>query len=206
MARLLSGIVLRPFSRKEETVANSVDAQLQSMIANMPEKTGKSLEEWFDVIAGAGPEKHGEIMKLLKGEHNVTHGYANTISILYRQRESGPPAEEDLIAEQYSGAKAGLRPIYEAVLATVNQFGKDVEVAPKKTYVSLRRKKQFAIVQASTKDRVDLGLNLKDTEATQRLEGGNVFSGMCSHRVRLTSAADVDEAVTGWLREAYDQA
>lgn len=187
-------------------MANSVDAQLQSMIANLPEKTGRSLEEWFDVIAGAGAEKHGEIMKLLKGEHNVTHGYANTISMLYRQRESGPPAEEDLIAEQYSGAKAGLRPIYEAVLATVNQFGKDVEVAPKKTYVSLRRNKQFAIIQASAKDRVDLGLNLMDAEATERLEGGKVFSGMCSHRVRLSSPDDVDEQVTGWLREAYEQA
>lgn len=187
-------------------MSNPVDAQLQTMIDNMPEKTGKSLEEWFGIIAAAGPEKHGQIMKLLKGEHGVTHGYANTISMLYRQRESGPPAEVDLVDAQYAGAKESLRPIYEAVLATVTTFGDDVEVAPKKTYVSLRRSKQFAIVQASTKTRVDLGLNLKDVDATERLEGGKVFSGMCTHRIRLSSAEDVDAQVEGWLKEAYEQA
>ena len=187
-------------------MAKSVDDQLQTMIDNMPQNTGKSLEDWFQVIDAAGPEKHGAIMKLLKGEHGVTHGYANTISILYRQRESGPPAEEDLVSAQYSGAKAGMRPVYETVLGLAQGFGSDVEVAPKKTYVSLRRNKQFAIVQASTKDRVDLGLNLKDVEPTERLEGGNVFSGMCSHRVRLASPEDVDEQVSGWLRQAYEAA
>lgn len=184
----------------------AVDPQLQTMIDNMPEKTGKSLAAWYDVIAAAKLAKHGEIMKLLKGEHGVSHGYANTISILYRQKlAGGAPAEGDLVAKQYAGAKAGLRPIYEAVLSAVAQFGSDVEVAPKKTYVSLRRNKQFAIVKAATQSRVDLGLNLKGVDPTERLEGGNVFSGMCTHRVRLTSPADVDPEVTNWLKEAYSQ-
>lgn len=187
-------------------MADKVDDQLQTMIDNMPEKTGKPLEEWFQLISAAGPEKHGEIMKLLKGEHGVTHGYANTISTLYRRRDSGPPAEEDLVSAQYRGAKENLRPIYEEVLGIVQGFGSDVEIAPKKTYVSLRRSKQFAIVQASTKTRVDLGLNLKGVAPTERLEGGNVFSGMCTHRVRLTDVGDVDEQVRAWLREAYEAA
>ena len=187
-------------------MANQVDAQLQAMIDNMPAKTGKSLKAWFDVIAETGSEKHGDIMKLLKGEHGVTHGYANTISILYRQRDAGPPPGEDLLGAQYAGDKATLRPIYDAVMKVVQDLGSDVEIAPKKTYVSLRRSKQFAIVQASTKTRVDLGLNLKGQEPTDRLEGGNVFSGMCTHRVRLTSSDDVDEQVQGWLKKAYEAA
>jgi predicted transport protein len=143
-------------------------------------------------------------MKLLKGEHGVTHGYANTISILYRQQaEDQPP---DLVAAQFAGNKAGMRPVYEAVLAAVRPFGSDVEIAPKKSYVSLRRSKQFAIVKASTSSRVDLGLNLKGVEPTERLEGGNVFSGMCSHLVRLANPSEVDDQVVGWLRQAYDQA
>lgn len=182
------------------------DPQLQTMINNMPEKTGKSLEQWFKLIAAAKLEKHGDIMKLLKGQHDVTHGFANTISILYRQQAAGgPPAEEDLIAAQYAG-KETLKPIYDAVLSAVQSFGSDVEIAPKKNYVSLRRSKQFAIVQPSTKTRVDLGLNLKDVEPTNRLEGGKPFSGMCTHLVRLTSPTEIDEEVTGWLRQAYDQA
>lgn len=187
-------------------MSNSIDPQLQTMIDNMPEKTGKALEAWYQLIAAAKLEKHGEIMKLLKGEHGMTHGYANTISILYRQKlAGGPPPEEDLIAAQYAGAKATLRPIYDAVLTAVHNFGPDVEIAPKKSYVSLRRSKQFAIVQPATRTRVDLGLNLKDVAATERLEGGNVFSGMCSHRVRLNSPADVDAEVVAWLEQAYQQ-
>ena len=187
-------------------MSDKINPQLQTMIDNMPAKTGKALEEWFGVLKSAGLEKHGEMMKLLKGEHGVSHGFANTIVLLFRQQAAGgPAAEEDLVATQYAGPKEALKPICEAVLGIVNGFGSDVEIAPKKTYVSLRRSKQFAIVKPSTRTRVDLGLNLKGVEAEGRLEGGKVFSGMCSHLVKITSADDVDDAVAGWLRQAYDQ-
>jgi predicted transport protein len=187
-------------------MSKSVDPQLQTMIDNMPEKTGKSLTDWYKIVASSGAEKHGEIMKVLKGEHGVTHGYANTITILYRdQAAGGAPAEQDLLSSQYTGAKAGLKSVYDALISGVSRFGSDIEIAPKKTYVSLRRSKQFAIVQPSTSSRIDLGLNLKGTDATERLEGGKVFSGMCTHKVRLSSTADVDAEVVGWLKQAYDQ-
>jgi predicted transport protein len=188
-------------------VSRDVDPQLQTMIDNMPAKTGRALEDWFPVLAAARLDKHGEMLKLLKDEHGVTHGFANAIVTLYRQQAAGGPApEEDLVASQYSGDKARLQPIYETILAAVGAFGPDIEIAPKKSYVSLRRKKQFAIVQPSTKTRVDLGLNLKHVEATGRLQSGGAFSGMCSHKVALSSPAEVDEAVIAWLRQAYEQA
>lgn len=131
------------------------------MIDNMPAKTGKSLADWFEVLTVSGLEKHGDRLKLLKETYQVTHGFANTIALLYRQQAAGgAPAEDDLIAAQYA-TKTVLRPIYEAVVAATAQFGNDVEIAPKKAYVSLRRSKQFAIVKPSTKSRVDSGLNLK---------------------------------------------
>jgi len=183
-----------------------MNPQLQTMIDNMPAKTGKSLQQWTQIISSAGLEKHGEIMKLLKGEHGVTHGFANTISNLYRQQAAGGPAsDEDLVAAQYSGAKSDLKSIYEAVLKVTGDFGADVQIAPKKSYVSLRRNKQFAIVKPSTRTRVDLGLNLKGVDAQGRLEGGKVFSGMCSHLIRLTDPAEVDQEVVSWLRQAYEQ-
>lgn len=188
-------------------MSETIDAQLQTMIDNMPEKTGKPLAEWYQILGAAKVAKHGDILKLLKGEYGVTHGYANTISTLFRQQQAGgPPPDADLVAAQYDGAKASLRPVYDAVLTAVARFGPDVEIAPKKTYVSLRRSKQFAIVQPTTRTRVDLGLNLKDAESTPRLEGGKVFSGMCTHRVSLFSPAEVDAEVVAWLKEAYEQA
>jgi predicted transport protein len=192
---------------KEQAMTNEIDPQLQSMINNMPEKTGKSLTEWFEIVSAKGIDKHGDILKLLKGEYGMTHGYANTVALLYRQRAAGgPPPADDLVSAQYEGPKAVLRPVYDAVLSAVEKFGSDVEIAPKKTYVSLRRKKQFAIVQPSTRTRVDLGLNLKGVEPVGRLEGGNVFGGMCTHLVKLTSVEEVDDQVKNWLRLAYDQA
>ena len=94
----------------------------------------------------------------------------------------------------------------EAVIAATGKFGSDVEAASNKTYVSLRRNKQFAIVQASTKTRVDLGLNLKGVESTERLEGGVVFGGICTHKVRLSEASEADEEVVSWLKQAYEAA
>jgi len=187
-------------------MAQQPDPQVQAMLDNMPDKTGKPLESWYELLEASQLEKHGEMMKLIKGEHGVSHGYANMIVLLYRQSKEGAAGEDDLVAAQFAGAKAGLRPIYDAILRAVGKFGQDIEVAPKKTYISLRRSKQFAIVQASAKDRVDLGLNLKGVQAEGRLEGGVVFGGMCSHKVKLTSADEVDQEVVAWLKQAYEAA
>lgn len=186
---------------------SEMDPQVQTMIDNMPERTGKPLEEWYRILSEKNLEKHGEMMKLLKGEYGVSHGFANTIVLLFRQQAAGgPPPAEDLVKAQYAGEKLALRPLYEAILAEVQSYGPDVEAAPKKSYVSLRRSKQFAIVQPTTKTRVDLGLNLKGVESTDRLEGGNAFSGMCTHKVKLNSLNEIDAEVKGWLRQAYEQA
>lgn len=183
---------------------SKLDDASAKMVANLEEKYGKSLDEWMGLIKGSGHSKHGEIVKWLKTEYGMTHGYANTLSIISRRPADGE--EEDLVANQYSGAKSELKPIYEAVMTAVDTFGSDVEVAPKKAYVSLRRNKQFAIVQPSTKTRVDVGINLKEQEPTERLEKSGSFNSMVSHRVRLTDITQVDEELIGWLRQAYESA
>ena len=153
---------------------------------------------------GQWAEKHGEIVKMLKTEHGVTHGFANLIAHKTLKSDSGSQTgDTDLVAGQYAGAKAGLRPIYDAVVKTVRGFGSDVELAPKKAYVSVRRKKQFAIIQPSTRERVDVGINLKGVPPTDRLEASGSFNSMVSHRVRVTSVKEVDAALKRWLRDAY---
>lgn len=181
------------------------NAQLQTMIANMPEKTGKSLQEWTALIKASGLEKHGQIMKLLKGEHGVTHGFANTISSLARQAlaEGPAPSGGDLIEAQYSGKKAHLRPILDAVTAAVQGFGADVNLAPKKTSMSFRRKKQFAVLSPATNSRCDLGIQLKGDAPTARLLAAG---GMTSHKVKLTEASQVDPELISWLQAAYERA
>ena len=176
----------------------SPEDMLKSMIANMPEKTGKSLEDWLGIVKASGLEKHGEIMKLLKGEHGMTHGYANLVSS--KARETGE--EIDLVAAQYAGAKADLKPIHDAIIDFAKTLG-DIDIAPKKAGVSLRRKKQFALITPATKTRIDLGLALKGEAPTERLE---TYNAMCSHRVRMETVEDFDMAVKDWVRAAFDRA
>jgi hypothetical protein len=181
------------------------DAAAQTMIDNLPVKTGKSLAQWLKQLARTKPAKHGEIVKLLKSEYGVTHGFANLIAHYYLQAQAGGASSEDeLVDAQYQGAKAELRPIYDAIIKAVKAFGKDVDIAPKKTYVSLRRNKQFALVQPSTRDRIDVGINLKGETPTARLEASGSFNAMVSHRVRVQSKKDVDSELKAWLKKAYE--
>ncbi|QLC21046.1 DUF4287 domain-containing protein [Parasphingopyxis sp. CP4] len=181
------------------------EEQAASMIANMPEKTGKPLEDWVAIVAKSGAAKHGEIVKLLKAEHGMTHGFANLVAHKAREAADGG-GETDLVASQYAGPKEALRPIYDAIADFVESLGSNAELAPKKSYVSLRRSKQFGLVQPSTRTRVDLGINLKDVAPVGRLESSGGFNAMVSHRIRLESADDVDDEVREWLRIAYENA
>ena len=172
------------------------EKQLATMLANVPEKTGKSLAEWKVLITKSDLLKHGLIVKFLKTEHGVTHGFANLIAA--KALESGE--DVDLVADQYSGAKGDLRPLYDELIRFAHSLGGDVEIAPKKTSVSLRRKKQFALITPATNSRIDLGLALKGEEPTGQLE---IYNAMCSHRVRLQSRKDFDQQVKAWIELAY---
>ena len=179
-----------------------MDKALQTMINNMPEKTGKSLNEWKAVLEAKSFAKHSEAVNFLKKEHNVTHGFANTIVTLSKGDNN---SSSDLVQNQYKG-KEELIPIYESILTVVKDFGKDVIITPKKTSVSIIRKKQFALIKPATKTRIDLGLKLKDKPLTDRLENSGPFGTMCTHRVKLSDINQIDQELKDWLKEAYQKA
>jgi hypothetical protein len=183
-----------------------VEDATASMIANMPEKTGKSLDEWMRVVGKAKLTKHGDIVKMLKDDHGMGHGYANLVAHKALASDAGSHEGDDLVAAQYAGPKSALKPVYDKLIGMVEGFGKDIELAPKKAYVSLRRSKQFGLIQPSTATRLDLGLNLKGVAPKGRLEASGSWNAMCSHRVKLASAAEVDAEVKAWLKQAYDAA
>ncbi len=167
----------------------------------MPEKTGKSLEAWFEILDKQQLEKHSEAVKYLKTTHQVTHGFANTIVSLWREKDS---PEVDLVSEQYKGKEA-LLPIYKELVAFAGSLGEDVTISPKKSSVSVLRKRQFILIKPATKTRIDLGLKLRDKPITERLENSGPFGTMCTHRVRLQEVSDIDHQLKAWIREAYEQ-
>ena len=182
-------------------MGSTPDKMLESMKANLPEKTGKTLEQWIAIVKKSGLEKHGEQVAMLKAQ-GVGHGYANMIC--HAAKGGFDAADDDLLEAQYKG-KESLRPIYDALEKFARSLGKDVEISPRKTSVPFRRSKNFAVVTAATKTRIDLGLNLKGTPGKGRLLEEKP-GGMCTHKVKLERLADLDAEVKAWIKDAYGRA
>ena len=176
-----------------------MDKALQTMIDNMPEKTGKSLTQWKEILTQKNFEKHSQGVNYLKSEHQVTHGFANTIVTLSKEESN---SSEELVESQYQG-KEGLKPIYNKLINLIKEFGSDITITPKKTTVSIIRKRQFALIKPATKTRIDLGLKIKDRPNEGRLEGSGPFGTMCTHRVQISEESEIDAEIIGWIKEAY---
>ena len=189
-------------------MAQSPEEQTAKMVEALPSTTGKSIEQWLALTKASGKAKHGELVSWLKSEHGVTHGYANLIAHYTLKSDAGSIIAEggDLVAEMFAGDKAAMRPIFDALMQHIRGFGSDIEEAPKKGYLSLRRKTQFATLHPSTKTRFDVGLKLKGVAPEGRLEAAGSWNAMVTHRVRLAAATEVDAELAGWLRQAYDGA
>jgi hypothetical protein len=189
---------------------SDVDKAFATQLINIEKRTGKSLEELAKIVQASGLSKHGEIRDMLKRDLGMGHGDANTLVHHVLKSDGQSVAAEknlstdDVVTGLYTGAKAALLPIHEKLMAEINQFG-EFEIAPKKTYISLRRKKQFAMIGPATNTRVEVGLNIKGLMPDERLVEMPANS-MCNYKVKLTDAAEVDAALIAWLRQAFDSA
>jgi predicted transport protein len=186
--------------------SESIDKATQTQITNIEKNTGKKLSDWIVIVNKSGFTKHGELVSFLKEKHGFTHGNANVIVHYAKQSHAGAAENsDDLIADQYKG-KENLKAWYDKIMAEINKFGKDVEIAPKKAYVSLRRKKQFALIQPSTKERLDVGLNIKGVDPSGIVEDGKKWNAMCTHRIRVEEEKTINKDLISWIKKAYEQA
>jgi len=182
-----------------------MDKATQTMIDNLHKNTGKTLEQWIEIVKSQNFAKHGEIIKHLKEAHGLTHGFANLIAHKAKGSDAGSAEnQDDLITKQYQG-KEHFKPIYNKLISEIMTYGKDIEIAPKNTYVSLRRKKQFAILNPATKTRFEIGINLKGQETKGKLEAEKPNS-MCTHKMSITDIKDLDNEVFYWIKAAYNSA
>jgi len=181
---------------------SATDKALETQLRNIQAKTGKTLEQLTALIRDCGLSRHGEIRDMLKRDLGLGHGDANTLAMIALKPAEAPSG--DVLSEIYSGPKAALRPVHDKIMERAHQFG-EFEIAPKKGYVSLRRKKQFAMVGPATNTRIEVGLNMKGLPANARLVVMPP-GGMCQYKVKLTETAEVDDELIGWMRQAFDAA
>ena len=187
---------------------STLDQARQTQIDNIQKRTGKSLDELTAIVHKSRLSKHGEIRDMLKEELGLSHGDANALVHAIFQSDGQRAAEgkstDAVLEEIYSGAKAGQRPIHEALMKHIVTFG-EFEIVPKKGYVSLRRKKQFAMIGPKTNTRFEVGINAKDFKKNPRLLEQPKGS-MCNYIVNLTDTKEVDSELVAWLKSAYESA
>jgi hypothetical protein len=181
-----------------------------TQLSNIEKKTGRSLAQLRAAIAGCGKAKHGEIRAWLMETYGLGHGDANTLTHVAKESDGESAAKakgastDDVLGEIYSGKKEHLRPIHDRLIEAIAGFGQ-FEIAPKKGYVSLRRKKQFAMLGPKTNDRFELGLNIKGEVKDPRAKALPP-GGMCQYVVPLASAGEVDAKLVALVKMAFDGA
>ncbi|MBK7261504.1 MAG: DUF4287 domain-containing protein [Rubrivivax sp.] len=191
------------------------NAATLTQLRNIQGKTGRSIAELHSALAASGLVKHGDKRGWLMAQHALGYGDANlvvtvqgpTYAALLAMLDGASTGvasaadDGDPLGGIYSGAKAHLRPLHDAVMAVIDGFG-PFEQAPKKSYISLRRKKQFAMLGPATKDLIEIGLNVKDLPPHTRLKVVPP-GGMCPYTVRLGQPGEIDADLKRWLAAAY---
>lgn len=189
---------------------NIVDQATQTQLSNIEKRTGKTLAQLFELVRLSGLNKLGQVRDMLKNDLGLGFGDATVLASTALKALS-PDAEkqesqsiDEIVSGFYSGSKSGLRPIHDRIMTEISKLG-EFEIAPKKTYLSLRRKRQFAMLGPATNTRVDLGLNMKGVAPTERLLEMPP-GGMCQYQVRLSSDKDVNTELIAWVKQAYESA
>jgi hypothetical protein len=166
--------------------------------------TGRSFEAWTKLGRTKGPKDLKALRTWFRKEHGHTsmNAYWLAGAVLTPETDYGDP--EPFVDALYSGEKAALRPLHEAVVDVLVGLGDDVTVTSCKTMVPAYRKHVFAEL-APTSDGVQVQLSLGEAPFTGRLERAlNRMPGdRLSHAVTVRSKKDVDGALKGWLKQAY---
>ncbi|HSP09134.1 MAG TPA: DUF5655 domain-containing protein [Candidatus Dormibacteraeota bacterium] len=171
---------------------------LQSQIRNIEAEYGRSMDEWVTIIRASHLTKHPEVVAMLKTRFGLKHGAAHRVSLIAREKLGEDASSPAMPAGE-------VQDILDLLLARIDTLGNDIEHAPKKGYISLRRHKQFAMIKPGVKW-VDLGLILRGVPTDDRLVSAVGWNALFTHRIRITHTADVDVRVVAWLTQAYERA
>ena len=187
-----------------DNTGDAVDAVSYAVNYSASSWNDNNIEQYHTgILNAAAYGGHLDIIKFLKQEHSFTYGFANLVALKARKSDADSfENKDDLVDLQYKG-KEHFRPLYDKLVTKISEFGNNIEIAPKKAYVSLRSKKQFAILNPATKSRFEIGLIIKDQKGEGILEEVKTSNSMCSHKINLSSIEQIDSEVLNWVKVAY---
>jgi hypothetical protein len=190
-------------------------AMTQKWLAELKEKTGRSMEDWLALVKKEGPKDQKSRREWLKTKHKLGTNSAWWVA----ERAEGKGGDEDTpqaylkaavryVEDQYAGPKEKLRPIFDELLTMGKSLGDNVKACPCKTIVPLYRQHVFAQIKPTNNSRIDLGLALTHYKGKlpKRIvdTGGLAKKDRITHRIELTSPQQIDGEVKKWLKTAYD--
>src|SRR5580765_7509373 len=181
----------------------------QAYLDNIKAKTGKTPEDFKKLAQKKGllstSTKAGEIVAWLKQDFDLGHGHAMAIYALFKGLKEQKQDIHGTLDKHFSGEKEKWRSAYNTLLKKINSFGKDIKIAPVVSYISLLRgERKFGIVQI-TKDRMDIGIKLKNHPVTGRFEKAGNWNAMMTHKISLMSSTELDKEFFNWLHNAYEE-
>lgn len=188
-------------------------AMVRKWLDELRAKSGRDIDEWTELVLREGPSDTKSRKAWLKSAHGLGTNSANWIVDRAEGRdvEEGDPekyvaAAHGYVEAMFSGAKAALLPLYDALYREARALGDDIRVSPGKTIVPIYRHHVIAQIKPSTRTRIDFGLALGNLPATGRLfdTGGFAKKDRITHRIAVTSPSDIDDELRRWLRKAYE--
>jgi hypothetical protein len=190
-------------------------AMVQKWVAELKQKTGRTLDEWCALIRKDGPDDFAARRDWLKTRYKLG---TNTAWWLAERADGKPTWDESpesylavaptYVDEMFAGPKAHLRPLADALMRLALDVALDIKFCPCKTIIPFYREHVIAQVKPATNTRIDFGLSLgPDVPFTPRLKdtGGLKKKDRITHKIEITKPGDIDVEVEGWLRAAYER-
>jgi hypothetical protein len=179
----------------------------EAIVRNLPAKTGRTFEQWVALLKKEGPGTRKARVAWLKSQHQL-----GTVTAMFIAAEaegrgivSQYADEGALLDGMFSGAKSGLRPLYDELARIARKLGKDLDLTVCKTYVGVRRGRQFAMIKPTTRTKLDLCLVLPGVKPAGRLlKAGSIGGERMTHRVEIAAKKEIDGEVKAWIKAAYE--
>ncbi len=178
----------------------------QAFLNSLSEETGASLREWMATLESAGLKKNNEIVKWLKGEQAFNHMQASMLAGIFLN--GGEPVFHypTLFKKLFTG-KEKQRPLYDAIAAELQAALPGILFIPTKTYVSLEEERVFGCAKIN-KTNIRVGLDLGDEPFGEYVRKGVGLGAMpnITHMIELKDAAQIDDRLAAYTRQAYQRA
>ena len=188
------------------TVRRTWQEMLEWMASLLEKRTGQKVEEWRQRIARHRFPDEPALRRWLTDQGVTDYGQTLLVWERFGYPSHMTAGFDDLIGRQYAD-RPQLKPVLDAILSALPDVGPDIILQARKTYLSLVSKRRtFAVIQPTTKRRIDLGLRLADVKANGRLEPARrVGNGSMTVKLSLASPSDLDAEALRWLKGAFEQ-